>query len=167
MPSKWIEHIKDFASRNNLSYGCALSDPRCKEEYHKNKPQKLTSKEKKEVAGMEAEESTGDINRKLYKKEENKKRTVALKSKLNKALVKKQLVETMGMAGEDVNVQPKKRIVKVKKITALPVPEPVTPSKRGRPVKYSTEEERKKAKSMKTVESNRRKRLEKKNQENI
>jgi len=33
MPNAWIEHVRNFAEENNLSYACALSDPRCKESY--------------------------------------------------------------------------------------------------------------------------------------
>jgi hypothetical protein len=29
----WVEHIKSFAKQNNLSYGCALSNPKCKQSY--------------------------------------------------------------------------------------------------------------------------------------
>ena len=29
----WIQHVRNFAEENNLSYACALSDPRCKESY--------------------------------------------------------------------------------------------------------------------------------------
>lgn len=32
--SAWIQHIKAFAARNNLSYACALSNPDCKKSYH-------------------------------------------------------------------------------------------------------------------------------------
>ena len=35
MPNQWIVHVKDFAQRNGLSYGCALSTPACKAEYRK------------------------------------------------------------------------------------------------------------------------------------
>jgi hypothetical protein len=35
MPNKWIEHVKAFASKNNLSYGCAISKPECKSSYQK------------------------------------------------------------------------------------------------------------------------------------
>ena len=34
-PNKWIEHVKKFAKDNNLSYGCAISDKRCKDTYEK------------------------------------------------------------------------------------------------------------------------------------
>lgn len=33
MPSKWIEHIKDFAKKNSMTYKDALKDPKCKEAY--------------------------------------------------------------------------------------------------------------------------------------
>lgn len=29
----WVQHVRRFAAENNLTYGCALSDPRCKETY--------------------------------------------------------------------------------------------------------------------------------------
>lgn len=47
--SKWVEHIRDFAKRNNLTYGCALSDPKCSEEYRIKfpKPAKKGKKGKK------------------------------------------------------------------------------------------------------------------------
>jgi len=32
--SSWIKFVKDYAKRNNLTYGCALSDPKTKHEYH-------------------------------------------------------------------------------------------------------------------------------------
>jgi len=56
MPSKWIEHIKAFAAKNNLSYGCALSDPQCRATYT---PVKKTATQKKERETMGGE----DINR--------------------------------------------------------------------------------------------------------
>jgi len=37
MANKWVEHIRAFAKKHNLSYGCALSDPKCKETYKSGK----------------------------------------------------------------------------------------------------------------------------------
>ena len=37
MASAWVEHVKEFAKRKGLSYGCALSDARCSKEYKTNK----------------------------------------------------------------------------------------------------------------------------------
>ena len=93
MPSKWIEHIKEFAKSNGMSYKDALKDPKCKSSYHEK------------GKGVAVEEP---------KKEEN--------------------VEM--------------KVEEVKK-------------GRGRPKKYATEEEAKKAKSVKTMESNKRKKAEK------
>lgn len=39
--SKWTEFVKDFARRYNLSYGCALSDKRCSQEYKQYKIDEL------------------------------------------------------------------------------------------------------------------------------
>jgi colicin import membrane protein len=33
MPNKWVEHVKKFARDNNLTYGCALSDPNLRKGY--------------------------------------------------------------------------------------------------------------------------------------
>ena len=33
MPNKWIEHVRKFSRENNISYGCAISDSRCKASY--------------------------------------------------------------------------------------------------------------------------------------
>ena len=48
MPSPWIQHIKDFAAQNNLSYGCAMSKPECKASY----------KSKKESASLKSSKMT-------------------------------------------------------------------------------------------------------------
>lgn len=37
MASAWIEHVKEFARRNKISYGCALSDLRARAEYRAKK----------------------------------------------------------------------------------------------------------------------------------
>ena len=40
MANAWITHVKEFAQRNGLTYGCALSTPECKAEYQQNKKPK-------------------------------------------------------------------------------------------------------------------------------
>jgi len=40
--SKWIEHIKSWAKQNNKSFGCALSDKRCSEDYQRDKNRNTT-----------------------------------------------------------------------------------------------------------------------------
>ena len=41
MVNAWVEHIKAFAKKNNISYGCALSNPACRATY---KPKKINAK---------------------------------------------------------------------------------------------------------------------------
>jgi len=42
MVNKWIEHIKEYSKKNNISYSCALSLKECKDEYNnKNKTVKM------------------------------------------------------------------------------------------------------------------------------
>lgn len=31
--NKWINHVKQYAKDNNISYACAISDPKCKQSY--------------------------------------------------------------------------------------------------------------------------------------
>jgi hypothetical protein len=69
MPSKWIEHIRDFAKRNNLTYGCALSDPKCSEEY-RNKFQKPVEEEIIPVKRKKETIEIIPVKRKKSKKEE-------------------------------------------------------------------------------------------------
>ena len=33
MPNAWVNHIKEYASKNNLKYRDALKDPECKSSY--------------------------------------------------------------------------------------------------------------------------------------
>lgn len=46
--NKWIKHIRDFAKRNGVTYSCALSDPRCVEEY-RNPKKEVKQETKPEV----------------------------------------------------------------------------------------------------------------------
>jgi hypothetical protein len=65
----WTDHIREFAKTHNMTYMCALSDPNCKATYQAKNPQKLTKKQKKEVAGMEAEEKHSKEVEKKHKEE--------------------------------------------------------------------------------------------------
>jgi hypothetical protein len=44
MPNAWIEHIKQFSKDNNVSYGCALSMPECKDSYKKKLIQNMINR---------------------------------------------------------------------------------------------------------------------------
>jgi hypothetical protein len=63
MPNRWTDFVKDFARRNDLTYGCAMSKPECKAEYKKKYPKPLTKKQQKEREGQEnIRMSLEDIN---------------------------------------------------------------------------------------------------------
>lgn len=40
MANPWIEHIKEYARRNNMTYMCALSNPQAVAEYRAKKTAK-------------------------------------------------------------------------------------------------------------------------------
>jgi hypothetical protein len=46
MANDWVNHIKEYAKRNNISYGCALSSEDCKNEYKIKKGVKEVQKVK-------------------------------------------------------------------------------------------------------------------------
>jgi hypothetical protein len=58
MPNAWVEHVRKFASKNNMSYGCAVSDAECKASYHRQKARnaKKTRTPAQEMEGMGAED---------------------------------------------------------------------------------------------------------------
>jgi hypothetical protein len=175
--TNWTDYVKSFAKANNLTYGCALSDPACSAGYRKKFGNKkpLGKKEKQKELFKEAVERGSmedeDVNRagRTFKQEkEFKGRKTAMKAKLNKSQVEKQLLETTGMMAEDIN-----QFVPVQDLAGnFVVPEPVKkkrgrPSKkqgeenitmeikeikkRGRPKKYATAEEARKAKIANTI----------------
>ena len=45
MPNRWVTFVKEWASKNGYSYGCALSKPEMREEYHNTYPKKMTKKQ--------------------------------------------------------------------------------------------------------------------------
>jgi len=45
--TKWTRHVKAFAREHNLSYGCAMSMPECRQSYHKS-PRVRRPRERKE-----------------------------------------------------------------------------------------------------------------------
>jgi hypothetical protein len=55
MPNKWIQHVKEFASKNNISYACAISTPECKNEYRAKygNRKKLSKSKEKQLMEME------------------------------------------------------------------------------------------------------------------
>lgn len=116
MPTRWTEFVKEWANKNNLTYGCAMSKPECSSAYKKKYPKPLTKKQQKEQA---------------------KKDTF------------REAVERGGMEDEDINRASKENIKM--SIDEIPVA-----NKKGRKPKYTTDEERKKAKREQTLASNKK-----------
>lgn len=157
MANAWVEFVKKWSKDNNETYSCSVSLPACREAYQKTKPpkkaKKLTQKQEREAMGAEdvsstaqRTEATASLSRK--KASINKGKTI-IKAKQGKRAVEKQLVETVGMMGEDRNV-------------AVPKGDVVAVRPRGRPKKYATTEEAKEAKATKTVEAKKKRQALKK-----
>jgi hypothetical protein len=70
--NRWVDHVKSFAAKNNLSYGCALSKPECKESYRAKYgvSKKLSKKQNIEMMGAEDFDAP---NMKLVVKEKKRK----------------------------------------------------------------------------------------------
>jgi len=151
MANAWVEHIKRFAREKGMTYGCALSDPECKATY-KKPPKPLTQKKERESMGVEDASAKAIVAEEKAKKSAHKARTTTMKAKVNKKQVEKQLVETMGMKGEDKDALG---------TPSQSVPEPAK-KKGGRPKKYATAEEAREAKRLMTKESDKRRKEAKK-----
>lgn len=50
MPNKWVDYVKRWAKKNNMSYGCALGDPQLKIDYRKSS---TTTKQERDMMGGE------------------------------------------------------------------------------------------------------------------
>jgi hypothetical protein len=93
MPNAWTDFVKDFAKRNNTTYGCALSMPKCKEEYREKHPKPLTKKEKKETDLMGKEDAISMKIQEKPKRGRPRANTLPSEETLGR--------ERMGMLGED------------------------------------------------------------------
>jgi hypothetical protein len=124
MPNRWITFVKKWSSENNVSYGCALTKPEMKAEYHKLYPKVVKTKG---VAKLEESRPPADV-----------------KSKVTYPNLS---IRIPSPREEQNNIQ-----FEIEEMDDEP-----PKSKRGRPAKYMTEDEKYKAK----LESNKQKRREK------
>jgi hypothetical protein len=144
MPNRWTDFVKDFARRNDLTYGCAMSKPECKAEYKKKYPKPLTKKQQKFREAIERgdmEDADVNVAKKKPKKEVKEAFKMSAEDISSKKVNKewnKQGQENIRMSLEDINVaEPPKK-------------------KAGRKQKYATEAERKQAKREQTLASNKK-----------
>lgn len=54
MPNKWVDFVKEYAKKNNISYGCALSNTDMKNEYNKIH-KSIKNLDKKDIAKKKEE----------------------------------------------------------------------------------------------------------------
>jgi hypothetical protein len=125
MPNRWITFVKKWSSENNVSYGCALTKPEMKAEYHKLYP-KVVKVKTKGVAKLEESRPPADVKSKVTYP------NLSIR-------IPPQQENIQFDIQEDMDDEPQPR------------------SKKGRPAKYMTEDEKYKAK----LESNKQKRREK------
>jgi hypothetical protein len=75
--SKWTDFVKQYATKNNKSYGCALSDPNCSKEYHEKYNKKnLAPKTLQEVLKIRAK--IAEDSKKSIKKQKQEIKELSL-----------------------------------------------------------------------------------------
>jgi hypothetical protein len=88
MANKWVEHIKKWAKANNSTYGCALSNPKCKEDYKKSKEEpkqeeKIQKIQKAIINILEPNKANKPETKKIDKKKLYEEDIKDIKSELN------------------------------------------------------------------------------------
>mgnify|MGYP003121569642 CR=1 FL=1 len=53
--TRWTDFVKEYAKKNNITYGCALTNPEMKEQYYKKFPKKSKEEDKKQKKAEEEE----------------------------------------------------------------------------------------------------------------
>jgi len=56
--TNWTDFIKEWASKHNISYGCAMSKPEMKEAYYKKYPKKQGKKALQKDLGKRLSKAT-------------------------------------------------------------------------------------------------------------
>ena len=145
MPNKWVDYVKRWAKKNNMSYGCALGDPQLKIDYRKSS---TTTKQERDMMGGEdrdaSEEEIVEIivpkKKKSTKKLEAKERemmgsedvrgkilqtTEKMKNVLNKTKLRIKLNELNKIPGGRADLREKMYIEMVESILKEPKKLPV------------------------------------------
>ena len=104
--TRWTEFIKDFAKKNNMSYGCAMSDPKLRKEYYEKYPkqekeksikktpeEKQKIKEEKKRKKMEDDEKSMQRSLKLSVKNFRDKYVKPHLENPNDSMLKKDMVD--------------------------------------------------------------------------
>jgi hypothetical protein len=156
MPNRWVQFVKDWASANNTTYGCALSKPEVSQEYKRKYPKPLTKKQLAKPVVLQESEPPANVKSLMTGPKVVETLAIRPKKKMTSAAK-----ERFRMAGEDIlskemNAPVRENIQMSMEDVNYAVPKPKKKS-RGRPIKWQTEEEKYKAK----LESNKLRRQEK------
>ncbi len=152
MVNRWVEFVRNWSAKHGVSYMCAVSMPEMRNEYHRSKTAPLSREQiSSTAASMTAK---NDRMREAIRLRDEARRTAVL---------------PVRVAPRAAPVNPFKRKTPVKTGVINPVsvpimvrPAPAPAPKKGRPFKYTTDEERKAKKREQTLASNKRKNLERK-----
>jgi len=112
MPNQWVSHVKEFAADNNLSYGCALSKPECKETYRAKYGVSKKLSKKDNILKMGAEDMDAPNIKMVIKEKKKRKPTLKLEEVM---------MEAEDNRSKMVATQEKKKKV----LASLPKPKPV------------------------------------------
>ena len=101
MPNNWVSFVKDYASKNNLSYGCAMTKPECKSQYKEKygNRKKLSTKKEKELMSAE------DVNVAVKKRKPPSEAKERFKMVTEDVLSKKMNEEAKKEARENITIK--------------------------------------------------------------
>ena len=153
----WTDHVSEFARQRGISYMCAMSDPDCSLEYQYKKSKSKPEKKSRAKKGAKREEAPAKDIGELYPEIENVEGSTGeeLREKLGKK-AKKSKDKAVGMTAEDIISNLVSRVESAASSAPAASAVPQARSNAGRPKKYASVEEAKKAKSQKTMEAAKR-----------
>lgn len=63
MANKWTMFVREWASKNNMSYGCAMTKQECKDAYKKENPTPSKSTNRRKKIAKEEKKSVSEVVR--------------------------------------------------------------------------------------------------------
>lgn len=151
MPNKWTDFVKDWASKNNTSYGCALSKPEMRTEYHKKNPKPVTKKQEKANEVTERATMGGEDIRSKIVETQNKK--IKLLDKYSVMGSIRNLNKMPGGRAELRDVLLTKQMKESKEKGITPLAKPVVKAGGGAVEKTETSDERYERKKKEKIET--------------
>ena len=100
MVNPWVQHIRNYASKNGQTYGCALSDPKCKDAYKSSKSTTSTKTTKSTKVEDNFDTLSGKLQQLIYVTPIDKIKSALIKQNYkgrintNKVMLNMQLLQT-------------------------------------------------------------------------